>query len=66
MLSIALFITKALGRNELDRYVHIFIMWSDIECGVFLIYVIKYLRLKIKYESSAMMVYSAAKSHRAF
>ena len=63
---IALYITKALDRNKSNAYVHSFIVWSDIEWGVFLIYVVKYLRLKIKYESSSMMVYSAAKNRHAF
>lgn len=31
---------KALGGDELDGYVRNFIMWSDIEWGVFLMYVV--------------------------
>ena len=57
--------TQALDRNKLDAYVHIFNSWSDTEWGIFLIYVIKYLWLKITYESSAMMEYSASKNHDA-
>ena len=58
-------LTQALDRNTLDAYVHIFNSWSDTEWGIFLIYVIKCLWLKITYESSAMMVYSASKNHDA-
>lgn len=34
---------KVLGGDELDGYVRNFIMWLDIEWGVFLIYVVNIL-----------------------